>query len=79
LRAGGHGITVANKATCIYANYLEGKEKIRFDLFVQAARQAEAQQAADPKNANAWFWHAARASAWPRRWGKAWAARSNSA
>jgi hypothetical protein len=58
LRAGGDGITVANKATCIYANYLEVKEQIRFDLFLQAARQAEAQQVADPKNANAWFWQA---------------------
>ncbi|MEO5658334.1 MAG: hypothetical protein ABIQ90_00865 [Polaromonas sp.] len=58
LRAGGHGITVANKATCIYANYLEVREKTRFDLFLQAASQAEAQQAADPTNANAWFWQA---------------------
>jgi hypothetical protein len=58
LTAGGDGITVANKATCIYANYLEGKEQIRFDLFLQAARQAEAQQVAAPENANAWFWQA---------------------
>ena len=58
LKAGGDGITVANKATCIYANYLEGKEQTRFNLFLQAARQAEAQQAAEPQNANAWFWQA---------------------
>ena len=58
LKAGGAGITVANKAACIYANYLESKEKTRLDLFLQAAEQAQAQQAADPKNANAWYWQA---------------------
>ena len=58
LKAGGAGITVANKATCIYANYLENKEKIRLDLFLAAAQRAEAQQAADPKHPNAWYWQA---------------------
>ena len=58
LHCGDAGITVANKATCIYANYLEGREKTRLDLFLQAAERAGAQQAADPKNANAWYWQA---------------------
>ena len=58
LKAGGDGITVANKAAAIYANYLESKEKIKLDLFMQVSQQAEAQQAADPKNANAWYWQA---------------------
>ncbi len=58
LKAGGDGITVANKATCIYANYLEGKEKTRLDLFLQAAERAQAQQEKDPDNANAWYWQA---------------------
>jgi hypothetical protein len=58
LKAGGDGITAANKATCIYANYLETKEKTRLDLFLEAAQRAEAQQAADPKNPNAWYWQA---------------------
>lgn len=58
LKAGGDGITVANKAAAIYANYLESKEKPRLDLFMQVAQQAEAQQAADPENANAWYWQA---------------------
>ena len=58
LKAGGDGITVANKATCIYANYLEGKEKTRLDLFLQAAERAQAQQEKDPGNANAWYWQA---------------------
>lgn len=58
LAAGPAGATVANKATCIYANYLEKKEKPRLDLFLEAAQRAEAQAAADPKNANAWYWQA---------------------
>jgi tetratricopeptide (TPR) repeat protein len=58
LKAGGAGITVANKATSIYANYLETKEKAKLDLFMEVAQRAEAQQAAEPKNANAWYWQA---------------------
>lgn len=58
LKAGGAGITVANKATSIYANYLETKEKAKLDLFMEVAGRAEAQQAAEPKNANAWYWQA---------------------
>jgi len=58
LAAGGAGVTVANKATCIYANYLEKKEKNRLDLFQQAAQRAERQAQDEPGNANAWYWHA---------------------
>ncbi|MDQ3060479.1 MAG: hypothetical protein M3R45_13340 [Pseudomonadota bacterium] len=58
LKAGGDGITVANKATCIYANYLENSEKNRLELFMKTALRAEAQQAAAPENANAWYWQA---------------------
>ena len=58
LEAGGAGTTAANKATAIYATYLEKKEKTRLDLYLQVAEQAEAQAAEDPKNANAWYWHA---------------------
>lgn len=58
LKAGGAGITVANKATSIYANYLETKEKTKLDLFMEVAARAEAQQAAEPKNPNAWYWQA---------------------
>ena len=56
LKAGGAGITVANKATCIYANYLEKKEKTRLDLFLEVAQRAEAQIANDAKNPNAHYW-----------------------
>ena len=58
LKAGGAGITVANKAQCIYANYLEKSEKTKLAMFLEAAERAEAQQAAEPKNANAWYWQA---------------------
>ena len=58
LKAGGGGITVANKASSIYANYLEKKEKVKLDLFLEAAQRAEAQAAADPKNFSAWYWQA---------------------
>jgi tetratricopeptide (TPR) repeat protein len=58
LAAGGAGITVANKATCIYANYLEKKEKTKLDLLLEVAQRAEAQAIADPTNPNAWYWQA---------------------
>jgi tetratricopeptide (TPR) repeat protein len=58
LQAGGDGITVANKATCIYANYLEKKEKTKLDLLLEVAQRAEEQAIADAKNANAWYWQA---------------------
>ncbi len=58
LKAGGHGLTVANKAASIYANYLETKEKTKLELFMEVAERAEAQQADDPKNPNAFYWQA---------------------
>lgn len=58
LAAGGAGVTVANKATAIYANYLEDNEKRKLALFEEVAGRAEEQQAAEPKNANAFYWQA---------------------
>ena len=58
LKAGGDGITVANKAQSIYANYLEKSEKTRLALFMEVSERAEAQQADDPKNPNAYYWQA---------------------
>jgi tetratricopeptide (TPR) repeat protein len=54
LKAGGGGITVANKATCIYATYLEKKEKARLDLFLEASERAAEHAAREPRNAAAW-------------------------
>ena len=58
LKAGGAGITVANKATAIYANYLEKKEKVKLELLMQVADRARAQTAQDDRNPNAWYWQA---------------------
>ncbi len=58
LKAGGAGITVANKAQAIYANYLEKNEKSKLALFMEVAERAEAQAAAEPKNANAHYFMA---------------------
>jgi tetratricopeptide (TPR) repeat protein len=58
LKAGGAGLTVANKAQCIYANYLEKNEATRLALFLEAAERAAAQQQADPKNPAGWYWQA---------------------
>jgi tetratricopeptide (TPR) repeat protein len=58
LKAGGAGITVANKATCMYANYLEKREQSRLDLFMEVAQRAQAQAAREPGNPNAWYWQA---------------------
>jgi tetratricopeptide (TPR) repeat protein len=58
LKAGGDGITVANKATCIYANYLEKKERNKLELFMEVAQRAQEQAAEQTKNPNAWYWQA---------------------
>ena len=58
LKAGGAGITVANKAQAIYANYLEKSEKTKLALFMEVAERAEAQLASDSKNANAHYFMA---------------------
>jgi tetratricopeptide (TPR) repeat protein len=55
LKAGGAGITVANKAQAIYANYLEKSEKTKLAMFQEVAERAEAQAAEDPRNANAHY------------------------
>jgi len=58
LQAGQAGTNVANKATCIYAHYLEPREKNRQRLFLQVAERAAALAAAEPENANAFYWQA---------------------
>jgi hypothetical protein len=58
LKAGGAGVTAANKAQSIYANYLEKNEKKKLEMFLEVSERAEAQQAEDPKNASAYYWQA---------------------
>ena len=50
------GITVANKAQSIYANYLEKSEKTKLAMFQEVMSRAEAQAADEPKNPNAHYW-----------------------
>jgi tetratricopeptide (TPR) repeat protein len=57
-KAGDDGISVANKAQAIYANYLEDNEKRKLELFDEVAQRAEKLQAKQPKNANAFYWQA---------------------
>jgi len=58
LKVGPAGITVANKAQSIYANYLEKSEKTKLAMFMEVVERAEAQAAAEPKNPNAYYWMA---------------------
>jgi tetratricopeptide (TPR) repeat protein len=58
LKLGAEGVTVANKAACIYANYLEPSERVRRELFLQVAQRSAEQAAAEPENANAFYWQA---------------------
>ncbi len=58
LKIGGDGLTVANKAACVYATYLEKQEKARLELFLEVARRAEAQAKINPLNINAHYWQA---------------------
>lgn len=58
LKAGGSGITVANKAQAIYATYLEKSEQTRLAMFQDVAARAGAQASAEPGNANAHYWMA---------------------
>ena len=58
LAIGPAGLAVANKATCIYANYLEPKERARLSLFLTVAERAAAQAAVLPEDASAHYWQA---------------------
>ena len=49
------GITVANKAQSIYANYLENSEKTKLALFTRWPSAPRRSTNEDPKNANAWY------------------------
>lgn len=58
LKAGAAGLSVANKAQCIYANYLEKSEKTKLAMFMEVAERAETQQGSEPKNPSAHYWQA---------------------
>ena len=56
LKASGDGVTLANKAQAIYANYLEKSEKTKLAMFQEVMARAEAQAASEPQNPNAHYW-----------------------
>ncbi len=58
LKAGGDGLCVANKATCVYASYLEKREKTRLDLYLEVANRAQTQLNQDPQSVSAHYWQA---------------------
>jgi tetratricopeptide (TPR) repeat protein len=58
LELGIDGYSVAHKATCIYANYLEKSEETKLNLFKQVATRCENQQAQRPQDASGFYWHA---------------------
>lgn len=58
LKLGLTGLNVANKATCVYATYLETHEERRLALFLEVAERTEQQISQDPDNVNAYYWHA---------------------
>ncbi len=58
LALGDAGQNVANKATCIYANYVEPREATRQALLLEAAARAGDLQQRQPDNPGAWYWQA---------------------
>jgi len=58
LKAGGAGITVANKAQAIHANYLEKSEKSKLAMFLEVAERAGQLARDEPKNFAAHYWMA---------------------
>ncbi|MDB5934112.1 MAG: hypothetical protein JWQ01_1456 [Massilia sp.] len=58
LSNGVDGYSVAHKATCTYANYLEPSEKKQLALFEEVAERCERHQAEQPDNPAAYYWQA---------------------
>jgi tetratricopeptide (TPR) repeat protein len=52
------GYSVVNKATCIYANYLEKSDAKKLKLYEEVATRCEEQQVEQPKDAAGFYWHA---------------------
>lgn len=58
LDAGMAGHSVANKAACMHAVYLEKTEARKLERLQQVAERCEQQQASEPANPAAFYWHA---------------------
>jgi tetratricopeptide (TPR) repeat protein len=58
LKLGEIGLNVAQKATCIYATYLEKQESHRLALYQEVANRADQHIISNPDNLNAYYWRA---------------------
>lgn len=58
LACGLSGYAVANKASVVYASYLETDADRKLSLLLEAAKRSEQQQQEMPEYANAWYLHA---------------------
>jgi tetratricopeptide (TPR) repeat protein len=58
LQHGSDGLTLANQATAIYANYLEPHEAARLALFMEVAERAGSLATLEPDNCHALYWEA---------------------
>lgn len=56
MATGIHGLSLANKATCIYAHHVEPSESTRLTLLLEVAERTARQQAASADQANTWHW-----------------------
>jgi tetratricopeptide (TPR) repeat protein len=52
------GYAVANKATCIYINYLENSKEKKLKLYKEITARCEKQQMTHPDQASGYYWHA---------------------
>lgn len=58
LAVGVDGYSVAHKASCVSATYLETDEKRKFGLYEEVAERCERQQLEQPANPAGWYWYA---------------------
>jgi tetratricopeptide (TPR) repeat protein len=56
LALGPSGLTLANKAACIHATYVEPSEPARLERLLSAAERAQQQQGLAPDLPGAWYW-----------------------
>jgi tetratricopeptide (TPR) repeat protein len=58
LNVGVDGYSVAHKATCLYANYLEPSETKKYALFDEVAERCDRQKLEQPDNPAGYYWQA---------------------
>jgi len=58
LKTGLHGYSVANKACCIHANYLETAKEKKIEVYQAVSQRCDEQQQKQPDNAAGYYWQA---------------------